>query len=131
MKKILPRMCRISPPCFLKPPNVPKLARLLHKKLNMVESKAVWRGKCGPFQNQGNATKAKEVIEILEDEEEEDGLEIPDGFFVAYYKGGVLPIEMAEIYNLLKWRTTPEKFREHIKNNDELGNVAELRANHF
>jgi hypothetical protein len=101
------------------------------KKLNMVESQAIRTGKRGPYNNRGNATKEKEVIEILEDEDdEEDGSEIPDDFFVAY-KGGVLPIEMSEIYNLLKWRTTPESFREHIKNNDELGNVAKLRANHF
>ncbi len=41
------------------------------KKLNMVESKATRTGKRGPYQNRGNATKAKEVIEILEDEEED------------------------------------------------------------
>jgi hypothetical protein len=76
------------------------------------------------------AKKTKDVIEILEDKEEDDGLEIPDEMFVAY-KGGVLPIEMAKIYNLLKWRTTPESFCEHIENDGELGNVAKLRANHF
>jgi hypothetical protein len=103
------------------------------KKLNMVESKAVRTGKRGPYKNRGNATKAKEakeVIELLEEEEEEDSSEIPVGFFVVV-NGEVLPIEMIEIYNLLKWRTTPETFREDILKNDELGNVAKLRADHL
>jgi hypothetical protein len=100
------------------------------KKLNMVDSKAVRTGKRGPYQNRGNATKAKEVIEILEDEEEEDDPEIPDDYFVTY-KGGVIPIEMAEIYNLLRWRKTPQTFREPIMKDDELGNVAKLRANYL
>ena len=49
------------------------------KKLNTVEGKAVRTGKRGPCKNRGNAAKAKEVIELLE-EEEEDRSEIPDGF---------------------------------------------------
>jgi hypothetical protein len=70
------------------------------------------------------------VIEILEDGEEEDISEIPNDFFVAS-KGGVLPIEMAEIYNLLRWRTTPESFRGQIDNDDALGNVSKPRAKHI
>jgi hypothetical protein len=99
------------------------------KKLNAVESKAVRTGKRGHYQNRGDATKEKEFIEILEDEDE-DGSEIPDGFFVAS-KDGILPIEMAEIYNLLRWQTTPDQFREAFEKDEELGNVAQLHAYHL
>jgi hypothetical protein len=103
---------------------IPKVSQ----KLNVVESKAVGKGeKRGPYKSRGVATKAKEAIQILEDGEEGDVSEVPDDFFVVY-KGGVLPIEMAEIYNLLQWRTTPESFRGQIEKDDALGNVSKLRA---
>lgn len=94
----------------------------------MVESKAVWTGKRRPYKNQGDATKAKEVRAILEDGEEEDvSEEIPDEFFVVSNRG-FLPIEMAEIYNLLQWHTPPASFRRQIDKDDALGNVSKLRA---
>jgi hypothetical protein len=42
-----------------------------------------------------------------------------------------LQSRMLAIYNLLKWRATPEACRDHIRNNDALGNVAKLRADHL
>lgn len=78
----------------------------------------------------GDAAKAKEATDTLEGWEEEDVSEIPDDFFVAS-KGGVLPIEMAEICNLLKWRTRPHAFCEQIANNDALGNADKLRTKHI
>jgi hypothetical protein len=45
----------------------------------MVESKAIRTGKRGPCKNRGNAPKTKEVVELLEeDEDKEDSSEIPD-----------------------------------------------------
>ena len=51
--------------------------------------------------------------------------------FVASRGRGVLPTEMAEIYNLLQWRTTPESFRGQIDKDDVLGNLSKLRANNI
>jgi hypothetical protein len=97
------------------------------QKLSMVESKAVQTGKRGPCKNRGNAAEAKEVLKFLEHGEEEDVSEILDNFLVVS-KDGVLPIEMAKICNLLRWRTTPESFCEQI--DDGLGNASKLRAKH-
>jgi hypothetical protein len=53
------------------------------QKLNMVEREAVRTGKRGSYKNQGDATKAKEVIEILEEGDEEDLSEVPDDFLLS------------------------------------------------